>query len=89
MGEMVANSKEMTEEERKEILRIIGEKYDEQIRKTEEGHKKILEILETAKNENRDITDAERNEINTIKDEMKGHAIRLLRNSRRKRNHTN
>lgn len=60
----------LTAEREAEILAKQGQYYDQQILKTQEGNTRINEIIQTASNEHRAITTAERDEINRIKDEM-------------------
>ena len=60
----------LTAEREAEILAKQGQYYDQQILKTQEGNTRINQIIQTASDEHRAITTAERDEINRIKDEM-------------------
>lgn len=78
LTDLFATSKDMTEEEKEEMLRITSEKFDGQIKSTEDGAKKIEEILKKAKEENRAISQSEADEIVKIKEKMKEDGVRTL-----------
>lgn len=64
-----------------DTIKKVEETYDDIKQKTEEGTKRVREILETAKNEKRTLTESERQEITTIQNNMKDDGIRILSKS--------
>ena len=78
LQDLFSKSIDMTDEDKAEMLKLTTEKYDEQIKKTEDGNKRIEEILSRAAHSNRELTLAEKMDINKIKEEMKEDGIRLL-----------
>ncbi|WP_336078526.1 phage tail tape measure protein [Paenibacillus sp. 203] len=70
MTDFYANSAALTETEEAAILEKMKAHQAAQESNVQEGQRKIAAILEEAKNQKRDITDAERTEINRIQQQM-------------------
>ncbi|MDU5824016.1 phage tail tape measure protein [Anaerococcus vaginalis] len=69
------------DEETINLINKVGSTYDGIKQKTEEGQARVKEILETAKNEKRALTEQEQYEIATIQYQMKDDGIRILSES--------
>jgi phage-related minor tail protein len=65
------------EEEAKIVAKVQGSQSEQQL-KVEEGQARITEILTTAKDEKRSITEQEKAEINAIQEEMKVNAVTVM-----------
>src|SRR5699024_5872867 len=74
-------SSALTAEEEAEALSKLEEYQAGEQAKVEEGQTRIAEILNTAKDEKRAITDAEREEINDIQTQMTETAVKVLSES--------
>ena len=59
-------------------LARIGESYDQQIAIEQEGMARIREIMNTAREEKRSLTEQEAAEINQIREQMKNDGVRVL-----------
>jgi|GEM_PF-1454764 len=70
MTNFYASTSVLTEQEEQAALAKMKEYQTAQTTAIQEGQARIKEIMETAKAEKRAITDAERNEINKIQQEM-------------------
>lgn len=64
-----------------DTINRVQQSYDDQLTKVQEGENRVREILETAKNEKRTLTEGERQEITTIQNLMKDDGIRILSES--------
>lgn len=82
LEEQMATSVLMTSQEKEEILKLVNDKYTEQIKTVDDGKKRINEILEAAKNEGRTITQAEQNEIIAIKNKQRELAVQAATTSK-------
>lgn len=69
------------DEETINLIEKVGSTYDGIKQKTEEGQARVKEILETAKEEKRALTEQEQYEIATIQYQMKDDGIRILSES--------
>lgn len=76
--EFFSQSGALTEEREAEILQSQTDNYNQQILKTQEGNTRINEIIQTAANEHRNITTAEKDEINRIKNDMVETGIKAM-----------
>jgi phage-related minor tail protein len=70
MQNFFAQSSALTEEEEEKALEKLQQHYQEQQNTIQQGQQRIAEILNTAKEQKRAITDAERQEINQIQQQM-------------------
>lgn len=64
-----------------DTINRVQKSYEDQLVKIQEGEARVKEILETAKNEKRTLTEGERQEITTIQNNMKDDGIRILSES--------
>lgn len=64
-----------------DTINRVQKSYEDQLVKIQEGEARVKEILETAKNEKRTLTEGERQEITTIQNLMKDDGIRILSES--------
>ena len=78
MQEMVNRATEMSEEQKQMLIAKTQESYDGQILAVEEGNARINEIMNSASEEKRALTQAEADEINTIKQNMLDSGIQAL-----------
>ena len=72
------NSKVLSEAAEQDILLKTNEYYQQKIEDTETSEKRIAEIIENAKNEHRELTEQEMNEISSIQDTMRTNAVNAL-----------
>ena len=72
------NSKVLSETAEQDILLKTNEYYQQKIEDTETSEKRIAEIIENAKNEHRELTEQEMNEISSIQDTMRINAVNAL-----------
>ncbi|WP_228485601.1 phage tail tape measure protein [Thermaerobacillus caldiproteolyticus] len=70
MQNFFAQSSALTEEEEKKAIEKLQQHQQEQQNTIQQGQQRIAEILNTAKEQKRAITDAERQEINQIQQQM-------------------
>lgn len=66
------------EEEKTEVLQKINEMYDGKKQKIQDTQDEIKDILEKAKEDNRELTEDEVSTINKLQEQMKEQAIRTL-----------
>ncbi|MFJ7888397.1 hypothetical protein ACIQYL_09935 [Lysinibacillus xylanilyticus] len=78
MQEHFANSSALTEQEEAQIIANMQTKQAEKEQHIADGQARIAEILNTAKEQKRSITEAEQSEINDIQESMKNNAIRYM-----------
>ena len=64
-----------------DTINRVQKSYEDQLVEIQEGEARVKEILETAKNEKRTLTEGERQEITTIQNNMKDDGIRILSES--------
>ncbi|OMC87467.1 phage tail tape measure protein [Viridibacillus sp. FSL H7-0596] len=76
-----ARSNTLTVGEEAKIVANVQKSQEEQQQKVTDGQNRVKEILTTAKNEKRAITEAERTEINKIQEEMKTTAVKVMSQS--------
>ncbi|WP_058989985.1 phage tail tape measure protein [Anaerococcus rubeinfantis] len=69
-----------------DTINRVQQSYDDQLTRVQEGENRVREILETAKNEKRTLTEGERQEITTIQNLMKDDGIRILSESEQEYN---
>jgi TP901 family phage tail tape measure protein len=72
------DSKNITEEEQKNILQNVTTGYEDRKKLAEESYQKIIEIVSTAAQENREITEQEWKDINQIQQDGLETAIEIL-----------
>jgi TP901 family phage tail tape measure protein len=81
LSTFLANSKTLTAQEQQEILNNVKVKHDEQQKAVQEAQNRIKQILETARQEKRALTEAEKNEINRIQQQMMTTAVQTMSKS--------
>ena len=81
LTQMYTDMGTIQDEETVNLINKVGSTYDGIKQKTEEGQARVKEILETAKNEKRTLTEQEQYEIATIQYQMKDDGIRILSES--------
>ncbi|WP_153018039.1 transglycosylase SLT domain-containing protein, partial [Saccharococcus caldoxylosilyticus] len=81
LSTFLANSKTLTAQEQQEILNNVKVKHDEQQKAVQESQNRIKQILETARKEKRALTEAEKNEINRIQQQMMTMAVQTMSKS--------
>lgn len=81
LTQMYTDMGTIQDEETINLINKVGSTYDGIKQKTEEGQARVREILETAKNEKRTLTEQEQYEIATIQYQMKDDGIRILSES--------
>lgn len=69
-----------------DTIEQVSKTYDKVKKQTIDGVNRVKEILETAKNEKRTLTEGERQEITTIQNLMKDDGIRILSESEQEYN---
>lgn len=78
LSEFFATSTAMTEEEEAETLRLMQEGYTNRESTIAEAQARIYEILETAKNETRELKEEEIKEISELQEQLRTTAINTL-----------
>lgn len=68
----------LTQQEQGEIMGKVTAHHEERIKTVNEKMKKITDIYENAAQNNRDITEQEKQEINKLQSEIRDHAINTL-----------
>lgn len=81
MQEFFAQSSSLTEQEETAALEKMKQHQQQEQQTIQQGQQRIAEILNTAKEQKRAITDAERQEINQIQQEMVNTGIQVLSKS--------
>jgi TP901 family phage tail tape measure protein len=81
LSTFLANSKTLTAQEQQEILNNVKVKHDEQQKAVQEAQNRIKQILETSRQEKRALTEAEKNEINRIQQQMMTTAVQTMSKS--------
>lgn len=81
LSTFLANSKSLSAKEQQEILNNVKVKHDEQQKAVQESQNRIKQILETARKEKRVLTEAEKNEINQIQQQMMTMAVQTMSKS--------
>lgn len=77
------SSSALTEKEEVEIVEKMQASQEQQKQTVADGQARITEILNTAKNNKRSITDAERQEINSIQEQMVTQAVEYMTENER------
>lgn len=83
MRELLTNSVKISEEEQQALLASVEKGYSERTIKVEDAEKRIKEIMEIASNEKRALTEVEKNEINSIQQQMVNEGIKVLTDNER------
>lgn len=79
--EMLKNLQTISPETYNEMISSTNQYYDEVTARTQQAEARINEILQTAANENRDLTEAEVTEISALQDQMKEDAVSTMSES--------
>ncbi|MBP1907074.1 TP901 family phage tail tape measure protein [Paenibacillus turicensis] len=77
----LANSKELTEAEKEEALQRLKDAQALQAQEVEAGQKRVAEIMSTALDEKRGITEKEYTEIMSIQERLTTDAVRVMTNN--------
>jgi SLT domain-containing protein/phage-related minor tail protein len=81
LSAFLRNSKTISAQEQQEILNNVKNKHAEQQKAVQEAQNRIKQILETARQEKRALTEAEKNEINRIQQQMMTTAVQTMSKS--------
>lgn len=79
--EMLKNLQTISPETYNEMISSTNQYYDEVTARTQQAEARINEILQTAANEKRDLTEAEVTEISALQDQMKEDAVSTMSES--------
>lgn len=80
LSSFLSNSKSLSDKEQQAILDNMKTKQKEQQKSVNDSEARIKEIMDKASKEKRSLTEAEKNEINRIQDEMMNTAVKTMSN---------